>query len=366
MLKNLLVLILLLFSVQVWSLEIDEKLTMRIVKASQSKKTILINRGVEDGLVKGDHAKFFLTVGVVARGVVVKLAPTRSVWSVYRLVNADYLKNGQVMKLKITSPVKITKDDSRSLVLDDTPSNIMSSDPRELGIQLADGADDLSSEDVMMGGRNNNGSKTGVSSTILESSSLREKSKEIFGTVFYSGLGAKAQPGDASGDYSAESSTMLLNLGGEFYSKNEKKWQSRFSIVVQYSMLNSSIMANQGSNVVEKSSEYGGGIHWYPLTRPSKTFKFIPYARFLMLLGSVATTYNPGIEGGNSETLGGASYSYIVGGGAKYYLHNGFGARFEFEYYSRTDSFAADQQNGLKWTTAKSGPRVVFGLSYRW
>ena len=81
---------------------------MRIVKVSQSKKTILINRGVEDGLIKGDHAKFFLTVGVVARGVVVKVSPTRSVWSIYRLVNADYITDDQVMKLKITAPVKIT------------------------------------------------------------------------------------------------------------------------------------------------------------------------------------------------------------------------------------------------------------------
>lgn len=364
MLKNLILFLLLSASTSAWTLEIDEKLTMRIVKASQSRKTILINRGVEDGLVKGDHAKFFLTVGVVARGVVVKLAPTRSVWSIYRLVNADYLKDGQVMKLKITAPVKITKDDSRSLVVDDTPKNVLSSDPRDLGIPLADGANDLDDVDADMMGESA-GASAGVSSTILESSSLREKVKEVFGTVFYSGLGAKTAPDNASGDYTGEASSFILNLGGEFYSKNEKKWQSRFSLVILYSMANTSVMAHSGANVIEKSSEYGGGFHWYPFTRPSKTFKIIPYAKFLMMLGSVNTTYNSGVEGNTSDSSGGASTSYAFGGGAKYYLHNGFGARADFEYYSRGDSFAADGQ-GAKWVTTKSGPRVTIGFSYRW
>jgi len=31
-----------------------------ILKVSNSKKTVLINRGAEDGLVVGDHAKFSL------------------------------------------------------------------------------------------------------------------------------------------------------------------------------------------------------------------------------------------------------------------------------------------------------------------
>lgn len=363
MLKKLILFLLLSVSVSAWSLEIDEKLTMRVVKASQSRKTILINRGIEDGLVKGDHAKFFLTVGVVARGVLVKLAPTRSVWSIYRLVNADYLKDGQVMKLKITTPVKITKDDSRSLVVDDTPKNVMSSDPRDLGIPLADGANDLDQVDKTSSKEAAAG--IGVSSNILEASSLRERVKEIFGTLFYSGLGSKASPSNASGDFVGKASSLIVNIGGEFYSKNEKKWQSRFSLVIQYSMTNTSVMANQGSNVIEKASEYGGGFHWYPFTRPSKTFKLIPYASFMMMLGSVSTTYNPGIEGGSSEANSGSSTSYSFGGGAKYYLHNGFGARVDFDYYSRGDSFA-DDTTGTKWITTKSGPRVTVGFSYRW
>ncbi len=131
-----------LFSASLCALEIDEKLTLRIIKTSDSRKTVLINRGQEDGIVKGDHAKFYLSVGVVARGVAIKISPTRSVWSLYRLVNADYIKDEQVMKLKITAPVNITKDDSRALVGDDVPRST-TRDPRDLGIPLAEGAEDL-------------------------------------------------------------------------------------------------------------------------------------------------------------------------------------------------------------------------------
>ena len=363
--KFLLLILSVFITTSAYALEIDEKLTMRIVKTSQSRKTILINRGVEDGLVKGDHAKFFLSVGVVARGVVVKLAPTRSVWSVYRLVNAEYLKDNQVMKLKITAPVKITKDDSKSLVVDDTPKNVMSSDPRDLGIPLADGANDLD-EGMSLGdeGAGTQG-EGGVSTTILESASIREKVKEVYGTAFYSGLGAKAAPDNDSGEYTGEASVFLMNLGGEFYSKNEKKWQSRFSLVVQYSILNTSVLTYQGHSVTEKTSEYGGGFHWYPFTRPSRTFKLVPYARVIMMLGSVTSSYTPGDGGGASSSVGGSSVSYSFGGGAKYYLHNGFGARAEFELYSRGESLAADQ-NGTNWITTKSGPRMTMGFSYRW
>src|SRR5690606_30963845 len=95
-----------------------------------------------------DHARFIVTAGIVARAVCVKVSPTRSVWSVYRLVNADFLIRDSVMTLKITPPVKITKDESQALVREDVPSRA-SSDPTTLGIPLADGADDLSSGESM-------------------------------------------------------------------------------------------------------------------------------------------------------------------------------------------------------------------------
>jgi hypothetical protein len=97
------------------ALEIDEKLTLRFLKVSSTKKTVLINRGGEDGLVVGDHAKFFITAGVIARGVVEKVSPSRSVWSLYRVVDPTEIVEDKVLNLKISSPVRITSDPTKSL-----------------------------------------------------------------------------------------------------------------------------------------------------------------------------------------------------------------------------------------------------------
>ena len=65
---------------------------------------------LEDGLVKGDHAKLFDEEGVFARGVIVKVSPTRSVWSIYQLIRPEVIEKSSIVNLKISTPVKVTKD----------------------------------------------------------------------------------------------------------------------------------------------------------------------------------------------------------------------------------------------------------------
>ena len=98
-----------------FALEIDEKLTIRIIKISESKKTVLVNRGAEDGLVVGDQAKFIDQSGVVARGVVEKISPTRSVWSLYSVINPSEMVPEKVLNIKITDPLKLTGDETKEL-----------------------------------------------------------------------------------------------------------------------------------------------------------------------------------------------------------------------------------------------------------
>jgi len=124
------------------ALEIDEKLTVRLLRLSASKKTVLLNRGLEDGLVVGDHAKFYLTTGVVARGVVQKVSPTRSIWSVYRIVDGDVIRTDQVLNIKISPPVKLTDDPSQSFIAQSTVLD------QETGIPLAEGANDIAGADL--------------------------------------------------------------------------------------------------------------------------------------------------------------------------------------------------------------------------
>ncbi len=104
-----------LVSANASALDIDEKLTLRLLNVSGTQRTVLVNRGAEDGLVVGDHAKFFITAGVIARGVVEKVSPTRSVWSLYRIVDSNEIVKDKVLNIKISTPAKITDDPTKSL-----------------------------------------------------------------------------------------------------------------------------------------------------------------------------------------------------------------------------------------------------------
>ncbi|MBT3585262.1 MAG: hypothetical protein HN509_10160 [Halobacteriovoraceae bacterium] len=111
-----LLLICLLFTLQfAQASEIDEKMVGRILAASDSKQTLLVNKGIEHGLKVGDHAKFSTPLGTFCRGVVVKVSPSRSVWSVYRFLTKATIKNNLAATIKISTPLKLTTDETRHL-----------------------------------------------------------------------------------------------------------------------------------------------------------------------------------------------------------------------------------------------------------
>ena len=342
-----------------FGLEIDEKLTTRIVKISDSKKTILINRGSEDGLVKGDHAKFYLSVGVVARGVAIKISPTRSVWSLYRLVNADYIKDDQVMKLKITAPVKITQDESKTLIKDDS-SSMTTRDPRDLGIPLAAGAEDMDMELPV----DKSAAAAAVMDPALSRPDLGEKNREVFGAFSYESRSSQTTSDNNNLDFSGSDSSMLMDVGFEYYFKDESKWYSRLSLLAAFRLARTSLLAFEGSEVQENASFFGGGVNWYPLTRPSKTYKVIPFGQFMYYLGSVSSSVNVQTGTAFSEDLSGALSLISFGGGVKFFIHNGWGASAKLEYQSRVDNFSEDGA-GLSWQKVTSGPRFITSLSYR-
>lgn len=357
--KLLFVLILSTLSSSAWALEIDEKLTLRVVKTSESKKTILINRGIEDGIAKGDHAKFFLSVGVVARAVVIRVSPTRSVWSVYRLVNAAQIKDDQVMKLKITPAVKVTKDESRMLVTDDVGLAI-SKDPRDLGIPLADGADDLAKD----------GSAEAPSSANAlwaqeNVGNLIAKNKEVFGSFYYSQGTSKTTPDNNTTEYTQTIENMRLTAGAEWYFKDESKWYSRLSLLGLLSISRSSAFAHQGAFVKETSLDFGGGVNIYPTTRPSLIHRFIPYIGYNFLLGSSNSQYTPGKESTSQEqTLDASVLEHNFLFGYKYYTVKGIGLRLELVYNLRSDKYAKDTSS-IAWLKNTTGPKVQLGISRR-
>jgi hypothetical protein len=105
----------LLLSPSLSALDIDGKVITRVVGISDTKKTVLLNKGSEDELKVGDHAKFSIPSGWIARGVCVKASPSRSVWSIYRFYNQEKLTSQLAVTLKISSPISLTNDESKSL-----------------------------------------------------------------------------------------------------------------------------------------------------------------------------------------------------------------------------------------------------------
>ncbi len=356
--KLLLVLLLITFSVLTHALEIDEKLTLRIVNTSESKKTILINRGVEDGIAQNDHAKFYVSSGVVARGVCIKLSPTRSVWSLYRLVNADFIRDEQVMKLKVTPAVKITKDESRMLVEDDTATNTVK-DPRDLGIPLAEGANDLTFDQ---------NAKVARDMDFKEDVSLLAKNKEIYAMFSYSAATEKVSPDNNLDEYTREVNNILFRAGGEWFFPREDAWYTRISFMANFTMERKSIQAYQGAATEETNNEFGFGVNVFPFKRPSQTESLIHYFNYTFSLGTSSSSFQTGSEAGTGseadDIVDGSVLANSFGYGMRYYTPSGYGARIEFSYYLRGETFAADSSN-TTWIKTNIGPRILMGISKR-
>ena len=347
---------LLLLPVLSHALEVDEKLTLRIIRTSETKKTIMINRGTEDGLVEGDHARFIVTAGIVARAVCVRVSPTRSVWSVYRLVNADFIQQDAVMSLKITPPIKITKDETQALIQDDTSDRASSN--KELGIPLADGANDLNpAEDAA-----NAAEMASLDGTAV---SLAERNLEIFGIINISSLSSTSSI-DGGDVYKGSQSSHHIGLGGELYPQREREWYSRFSLTSSLNLIRLNNQAYNGASSTNDLMELSVGANWHPSAMPSAAFEFIPFLHASANFGSSKSTMKPGTEapGGVELSSDGVTSGFSVGFGYKYFTGKGFGARVLADYLMRNEKYKSDQLSSIH-TKTVSGPRLMMGLSYR-
>lgn len=342
-----------------FALEVDEKLTLRLLKVSKTRKTILINRGIEDGLKEADHAKFFLSKGVVGRGVVIKVSPTRSVWSLYRLVDANEITKDKVMKLKITPPVKISSDETKTIVKDDTPV-VISDDPRDLGIPLAEGAEDITDKEAAL-------LKAGKNSMDLDilDRSVVDRNIEVSVGLQLSQMNSTTTPSSGTA-FSSDEIQRLISVMGEYYFEPSESWYSRFSLMARLDSTYYSVMAGQGAQVTENSLEYGVGAAYHPFAKTNEAHTMVPFVSFVYSMGRSSATYRPGNEaaGANSENLSASITSYAIGGGVKYFVSDGWSARLYGDYYQRADKYGADPSN-IEWLKKRSGFRMQLALGRR-
>lgn len=364
--KLISVLLLLLSFTSLSALEVNEKLTTRFLKVSGSKKTVLINRGLEDGLVVGDHAKFFLTTGVIARGVVVKASPTRTIWSIYRIIDVGALFPDKVVNLKITTPVKISEDPSKSVYALEPNVNVpvaVGGEPPSLadmptGRVLTEGDQkELASfkEDtsMLMGG----GSATGEDP---------RKDFEAWGLVHLNNLSSSIEYG-SRGSSTGQSATVDFSLGVEkyFYKPGTFLHNFSFSAVVHNSTIKSDSV--QGQQVSSSVFEYGLSASYHFLHSPFTYGRFIGFGTLGAGVGNASDTIDflDPDSSQASQTFSGTSNFLFFGGGVKYFTKRGFGFRGIVDFYRRTESYVVENENET-YTKVVSGPRVLMGLAYRW
>ncbi|MFA6238665.1 MAG: hypothetical protein WC635_15125 [Bacteriovorax sp.] len=377
--KILLMLITLMAATNIFALEMDEKLTLRFLKVSNSKKTILINRGSEDGLVVGDHAKFFITSGVIARGLVEKVSPSRSIWSLYRVVDPAEVVDGKVLNLKIASPVKITDDPSKSLKEEEIPTDAgAAAGEADAGAATpkvnADEQKELEGmglEDVDVPAKKEPKAKKNVpaANEVSVSEDLHHygedtsKNWEAWGTLYVNALTGTVEDSTAAQSSTASTSSSVDFSGG----------LERYFLTSDGFLKNTSVIAfihkrtlETGDDVKISSDwfEYGGGVNYHFYNSAAATNKLIGYGGVTFGAGSATVTETVTTNGVATETpVEGSNTFYSLGMGAKYVLSNGFGVRALFDYYHSSETY--DYGNSVTVTKTLSGPRVLFGLSYR-
>lgn len=379
MMKYLLLLNLFLISGVAHALEIDEKLTLRFLKVSNSKKTVLINRGSEDGLAIGDHAKFFVTSGVIARGVTEKVSPSRSIWSLYRVVDANEITDGKVLNLKIASPVKITKDPSKSMKDDEVPAgnDKMSMNDSESGTDVSSGLDDSEKKEldglgVDEGEKNSKKSKTEkVQKETKKDISMEErvhdnfessKNWDIWGMLYVNSLsGSVSNPSPTpTSSTSSKSSTIDFSAGLERYFFSSSGFLKDTSVIGF--VHKRTVETGKDYKINTDWFEFGGGVNYHFYNSITSIGKPIGFATFCAGLGNATIIEQFGDTGTPDQTKGTNKF-ISVGIGSKYIVSGGFGLRALLDYYSSNETYTFSNSTSLTRTLA--GPRIQVGLSYR-
>lgn len=358
----------LLFS-KAWAyLEVDETLTVRVLRLSDSKKTALVNRGLEDGLVVDMHAKFYLTTGVIARGMVVKASPSRSIWSLYRIIEEGQLVEDRVMNIKVSTPMMLTEDPAAKPIRLVDPvaasrQRSRTSSPSSNVEIVSDGSLDGLSDDEQAELASMSASERPASWSPREGSSLVSRDWELWSLLQLNMLSGTFEEGDTTGTVSQ--SNVDFSLGLEKYFPSSNSLLNTLSVSLLLHLRSS----ESGDAVAVKSSwvEYGVAANYHFYGDHLKSDNLIGLVSLGLGVGSVtsgtATQETGDIEAAETSLSGSSSF-FSLGVGGKYYLANGFGMRAMVDFYRTSESYTFEDENTL--SRSLSGPRMQFGLSYRW
>ncbi|MFG1492444.1 hypothetical protein [Halobacteriovorax sp. ZH4_bin.1] len=361
-----------LFSSSTLALDIDEKLTFRILQTSTSKKTILMNRGLEDGLVIGDHAKFFITTGVFARAVCIKATPSRSVWSIYRIVKPNEIQRDKVANLKISSPVKLTNDRSKSLQAT-YPGGKQIGEPVDINRSAPQQRSAYTQSQASSSYKDNYEEQSELEAIKTTSfSSNQTMSKPTPSKILDKNMALNVSAGFnmLSGTYdnvgvSTDTELSSLGFAGEFelFFPKSQSFLQKFS-------LKASVGYYSGSNGISDSTsssiDFGGAVNFH-IFNPLATNRFIPYVEFGFGLSMTSLNEIPQSAGSSTtESLSGSGTYMNFGGGIKYTLDSGFGFYAKGDYFSSSSTFSIETGGStVENTISLSGFRAIAGAYLR-
>tara|TARA_Y100001954_G_scaffold141235_1_gene150497 strand:+ start:3925 stop:4977 length:1053 start_codon:yes stop_codon:yes gene_type:complete len=348
----------------------DETLTFRILKLSKTKRTLLANRGTDDGLEIDNHAKFYLTsTGVVARAVVRKISPTRSVWAIYRLINESEINTGRVLQLKSVSAVKLSKDPTKMLNV--PPASI----PIDGGGTLADlesketkeEREDLKSlkERSFDEEPNRKGYFGHLDSHVKSRGdggrAFGKKSWDAFTNFSLNSLSAKEET--ISSSKVTSKSEMALSIGIEkYFPSSEITFFKRTSLFGEFEWIKNVSKDTSGGTDqgdVAKTA-FSGGVNYHLFTDPFSFDSFIPFVGFGFGMGTDKREYTDTNETSFSES----NAHYFLGAGVKFYAALGIGLKGMVDYYVKNQNQTNSQT--LSVTTYETvGFRTRLGLTYR-
>ncbi len=320
---------------------------------------MLVNRGLEDGLAEGDHAKFYTTDdGVIARGVIVKVSPSRSVWSIYSLSKPDQVILERIVNLKISTPVKLTQDSTKMISSNDSPANSL--------VPLAPNAYDDPSIELSDNEKKELSAMEQSGEVVVNSGLFAKKDLEVWGMIHFTGLGSTSSLGDQVSN-SGDVSSLDISIGFEKYFIGMNNWLNNVSIHALFFNSAKNVQALEGSQSQVSAREIGLGANYHLFNSPNT---------FGKMIGHLTVTYGVGlvtdfitIKTLNSEEtpkeFEGSSNFISIGFGVKYYAYNGFGLKLYLDYYQRGEFYVVEN-NDDDFTKNISGPRFQVGLSYRW
>ena len=316
----------------------------------------------------GDHAKFYLTTGMIARGVVVKTSPARSVWSLYRLIDPAFLVKDKILNLKVATPVKISPDPSKMIMVEPVavPGSDIALSPDAQSLETAATFSDQKELEALEDSR-----PVEVTRPSLPVTSSSSKVWEVMGYGHLSSLAGsvESESDTAKSKSSASLEGYDLSFGLEKYFASSAQWYSRFSLQGFFHLGKSDITHIDGHTLISTFWGLGVGLNYHFYRDPQDIKRPITYGALSFGMGK-AKDHNQ-LQEADAESFKGNMGFFSVGVGVKYYLGQ-WGSKIELDYYRRVESYTIKNEEvgtSTSFTEKKmkalNGPRLLLGILYR-